>query len=178
MKQYEIQNRSQKNSQSCVPLSILTNDSAHFHRYKILRYPITIAYPDNAKNELYLKYRILQLIYLYIVQYCDCYTKQKLTSNGTNIFFPSSLLPPPQPPWQFLAPYFSSLYSQLTLYRQCRLAYPYDWKGFVGVKKKTSVGLLVFNPLCVPVISLWKFAVDQRRLEHHREIIPKQSTYF
>jgi hypothetical protein len=24
-----------------------------------------------------------------------------------------------------------------------RLAYPYDWRGFVGTKKKTSVGLLV-----------------------------------
>jgi hypothetical protein len=42
----------------------------------------------------------------------------------------------------------------------CELAYPYDREGYVGVKKTTSVGLLVFNPLCLPVISLWKFAVD------------------
>ncbi len=41
------------------------------------------------------------------------------------------------PPWSFL----SSLYSLLTLYRRCGLAYPYDWRGFVGTKKKTSVGL-------------------------------------
>ncbi len=25
-----------------------------------------------------------------------------------------------------------------------KLAYPYDWRGFVGTKKKTSVGLLVY----------------------------------
>jgi hypothetical protein len=30
------------------------------------------------------------------------------------------------------------------------LAYPaYDRRGFVGAKKNTSVGLLVFNPLCL-----------------------------
>jgi hypothetical protein len=28
-----------------------------------------------------------------------------------------------------------------------RLVYPYDGRGFVGHKKKTIVGLLVFNPL-------------------------------
>jgi hypothetical protein len=28
------------------------------------------------------------------------------------------------------------------------LAYPYDWRGWVGTKIKTSVGLLVFNALC------------------------------
>jgi hypothetical protein len=27
------------------------------------------------------------------------------------------------------------------------IAHPYDWRGFVGAKEKTSVGLLVFNPL-------------------------------
>ncbi len=30
----------------------------------------------------------------------------------------------------------------LTLHRGWALAYPYDWRGFVGPKKKTSVGLL------------------------------------
>ncbi len=38
------------------------------------------------------------------------------------------------------------LYPEKT--RGCGLAYPYDWRGFVGAKKKTSMGLLVFNPLC------------------------------
>jgi hypothetical protein len=39
--------------------------------------------------------------------------------------------------------YLPSFYSEFTLYRGCQLAYPYDWRGFVGTKKKTSVGLLV-----------------------------------
>jgi hypothetical protein len=43
--------------------------------------------------------------------------------------------------------YLSSLHSQLPLYRRCSLAYPYDGRGFVGAHMKTSVGLLVFNPL-------------------------------
>ncbi len=49
-----------------------------------------------------------------------------------NVFcFLSSLpLPLPLPPRQCLA--------------QCGLAYPYDWRGFVGTTKKTSVGLIVF----------------------------------
>ncbi len=39
--------------------------------------------------------------------------------------------------------YLSSLYSQLTLYRWCGLAYPYDWRGFfAGTKKMTSEVLL------------------------------------
>jgi hypothetical protein len=33
----------------------------------------------------------------------------------------------------------------LTLYRRCGLANPYDWRGFVVAKKKTNVGLSVFN---------------------------------
>jgi hypothetical protein len=51
-------------------------------------------------------------------------------------------------PRQCLAPacHLSTLNSQ---YRQCRLAYPYDVRGFVGAKKKTSVDLLLFNPLCL-----------------------------
>jgi hypothetical protein len=35
----------------------------------------------------------------------------------------------------------------VTVYCRCRLVYQYDWRGFLGPKKKTSV-LLVFNPLC------------------------------
>jgi hypothetical protein len=31
----------------------------------------------------------------------------------------------------------------------CGLAYPYDWRGFVRAKQKTSVDLLLFNPLWV-----------------------------
>ncbi len=29
------------------------------------------------------------------------------------------------------------------LYHGCRLSYPYDWRGFVGAKNKTRVGLIV-----------------------------------
>ncbi len=35
--------------------------------------------------------------------------------------------------------FLTSLYSYLTLYRRCGLAYPHDWRGFVGVKKKMSI---------------------------------------
>jgi hypothetical protein len=45
--------------------------------------------------------------------------------------------------------YLSSLYSSLTLHRWCGLVYPYGWRDFVGTKKKTIVGLLIFNPLWV-----------------------------
>jgi hypothetical protein len=46
--------------------------------------------------------------------------------------------------------YLSSIYTELTLYRGCGLAYPYNWRGFVGAKKKTRVGHLVINPFCLP----------------------------
>ncbi len=43
-----------------------------------------------------------------------------------------------------------------------------DWRGFKGLKKKTSVGLLVFNPLwsepLVPLVlsSLCRYTVKKR----------------
>ncbi len=53
----------------------------------------------------------------------------------------------PQPQGQYLAHicHLSTLKSELILYRRCGLAYPYDWRAFAGSKKKTSVGLIVFN---------------------------------
>ncbi len=45
--------------------------------------------------------------------------------------------------------------SQLTLYRRCGLAYPYDWRGFVGPKKKTSMGLPVFNSSMSMMLHNW-----------------------
>ncbi len=54
---------------------------------------------------------------------------------------------PPPPSNQPRHAMFGSSSLNLTLYRQCSLAYPYDWRGFVGAKKKMSVGLLVFSPL-------------------------------
>jgi hypothetical protein len=56
------------------------------------------------------------------------------------------LYPYPQP--QSKGQCLSSSYHLSTLKCGCRLAYPYDWRGFVRTKKKTSVGLLVFYPSC------------------------------
>jgi hypothetical protein len=59
----------------------------------------------------------------------------RMLINGVNALFFCRLHP--KPPGQRLA------LTGLTLYRGCGLAYPYDWRGFVWVKKKTNVGLLV-----------------------------------
>jgi hypothetical protein len=67
-------------------------------------------------------------------------------TNGANVFcFLSSLPLRLQPPRQCLAPNCRLFLTSITLYRGCGLAYPHDWRGFVGAKNKTSVGLLVFN---------------------------------
>jgi hypothetical protein len=62
--------------------------------------------------------------------------------------FMSSLPSAPRPSRQCLAPSWSSLYSKLTLYHGGGLAYSYYWRGFVGVKMKTSKGRLVLIPRC------------------------------
>ncbi len=81
----------------CLPI-----DSAHFHRYKFfdigLQFPIRITQKTNW-NFSAEDYTVANIL----VQYCDCYTKQKPTSNGNNVFFPSPLpltggRPPPPPP--------------------------------------------------------------------------------
>ncbi len=67
--------------------------------------------------------------------------------NGANVFcFLSSLLLLPPATAAVFGSYLSSLYFLLTLYRGWGLAYPYDLRGFVGPKKKTSVALSVLNP--------------------------------
>ncbi len=68
------------------------------------------------------------------------------------VFTPPS---PPQPPRQCLASNLSSLYSSLTLLR-CGLAYPCDWRGLVGARKKTSVGFLVLKSSLVPAENFHK----------------------
>jgi hypothetical protein len=45
----------------------------------------------------------------------------------------------------WVLPVFSLLLTNTALHRGCGLAYPYDGRGFVGLKKKMIVGLLVFN---------------------------------
>ena len=66
---------------------------------------------------------------------------------GKCIWFLRLFTPSPPSHKAVIGYYLSSLYSYLTLYRRCRLAYPYDRRGFVGPKKGER-GLLVFNPLC------------------------------
>jgi hypothetical protein len=69
---------------------------------------------------------------------------EKMNRNGAIAFCCLSSLPLLIPATTALfGSYLSSLYS----YRGCGLAYPYDWRGFVGAKKKTRVDLSVFNPI-------------------------------
>jgi hypothetical protein len=69
-------------------------------------------------------------------------------ANGANVFcFLSSLPLLPPATTAVFGSYLPSLFSQITLYRPCGLAYPCDWRGFVWAKKKTSVDLLVLIPL-------------------------------
>jgi len=71
-----------------------------------------------------------------------CFFLGTYTPNGANVFcFLSSSALLPQPPRQCLG--------KQTLYRQCGFAYElYDGKVFMGIKKKTIMGHIVFNPLC------------------------------
>ncbi len=62
---------------------------------------------------------------------------------GQRILYAVLFTPFPPAIMVMFGSYLSSLYPQLTLYRGCGLAYPYDWRGFVRVKKKTSLDLLV-----------------------------------
>ncbi len=43
-------------------------------------------------------------------------------------------------------------------YRGFRLAYPYDWRGFVGAKKKASVGLPQSTYECRVQSSVWRLS--------------------
>ena len=69
-------------------------------------------------------------------------------SVGPSILF-SVICSPPSTTAVF-GSYLSSLYSLLTLFRWCGLAYPYDWRGFVGPKNKT-----VFNSPMRWANTLW-----------------------
>ncbi len=65
---------------------------------------------------------------------------------GQCILFSVVFTPLPSPATMAL---FCLLLVVSTLYRGCRrrLAYPYDWRGFVGAKNKTNLVLLEFNSL-------------------------------
>ncbi len=70
------------------------------------------------------------------------YLDQKHQTNGAFVFcFLLSFPLFPQPPRHAVfGSYLSSLFSLITLYHRCGLAFPYDQRGFVGAKKKTGVG--------------------------------------
>jgi hypothetical protein len=57
-------------------------------------------------------------------------------AKGPMYFVFCRLYPSPPPPatTAVIGSYLSSLYSSLTLYRGCGLAYPYDYRGFDGKK--------------------------------------------
>ncbi len=58
-----------------------------------------------------------------------------LETNRAYVFLFSVVftLPPPANTALFCS-YLPSLYSRITLYCGCGLAYPYDWRGFVGLR--------------------------------------------
>ncbi len=94
-----------------------------------------------------------------------------------NVFcFLSSLPLLPQLPRLCLTPgYLSSLYSWQTLYLGCGLAYayPYDWRGFVGAKKKTSLGLWLYIiplPIVLFCTHIPKLREKKRRRVRSRNI--------
>jgi hypothetical protein len=49
--------------------------------------------------------------------------------------------------------------------------YVYHWKGFVGAKRKTSVGLLVFNPLWYSLCSVLYYVQKYKIIENTQYII-------
>jgi hypothetical protein len=66
------------------------------------------------------------------------------TLNGADVFGFMSSLPLPLPATMAVfGSYLTSLYSSPKLFRGCGLAYPFDWRGFVGTKKKTGMGLAI-----------------------------------
>jgi hypothetical protein len=86
-------------------------------------------------------------------------TPVQYTSMGPMYFVFCRLYPSSPSTTAVFCSYLSSLYStlNLTLYRGCGLAYPYDWRGFVGAKKKMSVGLFSIQSSLV-----------QKHTVHHR----------
>ncbi len=64
-----------------------------------------------------------------------------------------------RPPYSHHAVFwFLTLISLLltnTVSRGLACLYPYDWRGFVGAKKKSSVGLLVFNSSMKDTRAIW-----------------------
>ncbi len=70
-------------------------------------------------------------------------------ANDNNALFSVVLTPPTLSHYNrvWLLPVISLLLTNTVSPGRCGLVYPYVWRGFVGAKKKTSLVLLVFNPL-------------------------------
>ncbi len=102
---------------------------------------------------------------------------RSLTSNqweeqrrqGQCILFSVVFTPPPSATTAVIDSYLLFLYSYLTVYRWYGLAYPYDWRVFVGTIKKTSVGFLVYIPcwMEVSVYSMWASVGTWALCAHH-----------
>jgi hypothetical protein len=62
--------------------------------------------------------------------------------------------------------YLSAFNSFITKYCGCGLAYPNDWRGFVGAKQTTSVDLLVYYSFLMQAFDSLKVLVQSmlRRL--------------
>jgi hypothetical protein len=88
--------------------------------------------------------------------YCVCVTVDVVSSmNGTNLFCilsSSPLLPPSHHGSVWLLPDISLLVNNTDCIAGAGLpnAYPYDWRGFVGPKKKTSKGHICILHMHIP----------------------------
>ncbi len=124
----------------------------------------SIQYRINAQLCLWYKYKsngaASKIIFVRVVgQRFSFYAFLTLARSVVKVFlahlFSFDLPPPPTGTMYFV---FCRIYpssstchlSTLSLYRRyrIRIAYPYEWGDFMGAKEKTSLGLLVFNPLC------------------------------
>jgi hypothetical protein len=73
--------------------------------------------------------------------------KHSVLSFGFSPVLPDDRFRPTGPVYLvFSSPHLS------TLYWHC-IAYSYDWRGFVGTKRKISVGLLLLNSLMIQTLT-------------------------
>jgi hypothetical protein len=97
----------------------------------------TLAYEELEVEPLYATNTRKRVIFFIIV-----YTSFLLVGNGAKcILFSVVFTSPPPATTAVFGSYLSSFYSYLALYRDAGLPV---WRGFVGTKKKTSVGLFEY----------------------------------
>jgi hypothetical protein len=132
-----------------------------------------IASPPQTKEPVKATLRDWCLSSSFVHDFLSLFTQFLLQGNGANVFLFSVVFtpsPPMQPPLQCLGPtcHLSTLSKHCI--GRCGLALSYDWRGFVRPKKKTIVGLLVFNPLCSKVFILRRLYCNRLdRAQQHRQ---------